>query len=115
MQCVKAIGAENTGIRISPFGRYGGMPEFEGEEQTWLTLGTELSKRKLAYVHLNDQDLPQGGTAMPSGFVEKFRHAYAGVLMIAGTFDKNKADDYLEKNLVDMVAFGRPYIVILIS
>lgn len=106
----EAIGAENTGIRISPFGRYGDMPEFDGEEDTWLALGTELSKRKLAYVHLNDQDVPQGGTTMPSGFVEKFRNSYAGVLMIAGAFDKNKADDYLEKDLVDMVAFGRPYI-----
>lgn len=106
----EAIGAEHTGIRISPFGRYGDMPEFEGEEETWLELGTELAKRDLAYVHLNDQDLPQGGTTMPSGFVEQFRNAYSGLLMIAGAFDKNKAQSYLDKDLVDMVAFGRPYI-----
>jgi N-ethylmaleimide reductase len=105
-----AIGSEHTSIRISPFGRYGDMAAFDGEEETWLELGKELSKRKLAYLHLNDQDLPQGGTTIPAGFVEKFRDAYSGVLMIAGAFDKTKAENYLQKNLVDMVAFGRPYI-----
>ncbi|HEY5715331.1 MAG TPA: alkene reductase [Psychromonas sp.] len=106
----EAIGAEHTGIRISPFGRYGDMKPFEGEEETWLELGHELSKCNLAYVHVNDQDLPEGGTTIPAGFMEKFRDAFAGTLMMAGCFDKAKAQTYLENNLVDMVAFGRPYI-----
>jgi len=105
-----AIGAEHTGIRISPFGRYGDMLEFPEEENTWLTLGKELSKRKLAYVHLNDQDRPEGGTTLPDGFVEKFRAIYDGILMIAGGFDKQKAESYIADGKVDMVAFGRPYI-----
>lgn len=105
-----AIGPEHTGIRISPFGRYGDMPAFDGEEETWLALGKALSERKLAYLHLNDQDTPEGGTTIPEGFVEKFRASYNGVLMIAGAFNQDKAEQYIATGKVDMVAFGRPYI-----
>ena len=80
----EAIGSERTGIRISPFGRFSDMPAFDDEELTWLTLGEELSKRNLAYVHVNNQDVPDGSTTLPQGFIEKFRSAYQGVLMIAG-------------------------------
>ncbi len=105
-----AIGSDRTGIRISPFGRFSDMPAFDDEELTWTTLGQELATRNLAYVHLNNQDVPDGSTTLPDGFVEKFRAAYKGVLMIAGGFDKSSAERYLSTGMVDMVAFGRPYI-----
>lgn len=105
-----AIGAQHTGIRISPFGRYGDMPAFDEEQETWLELGKQLSDRNLAYVHVNDQDLPEGGTTLPQGFIDQFRRDFRGTLMVAGGFDKTKAEDYLQRDLADMVAFGRPYI-----
>lgn len=108
---IDAIGAERTGIRISPFGRFSDMPAFAGEHETWLTLANELSQRKLAYVHLSDQEIPGSDEmTLPDGFVKEFRAAYQGVLMIAGLFDQVRAEHYLEQGLVDMVAFGRPYI-----
>ncbi|NQZ31581.1 MAG: alkene reductase [Oceanospirillaceae bacterium] len=104
-----AIGAERTSIRLAPLGRFAGMTPFNQEQETWLHLAAELSKRDLAYVHLSDQETI-GAQAIPEGFTEKFRAAYNGVLMIAGGFDKEKAEQYLQEGKVDLIAFGRPFI-----
>lgn len=104
-----AIGQDKTGIRLAPFGRLFDMHEFAGEEQTWLHLATALSARKLAYVHLSDQQT-LGQQAIPEGFLKKFRHAFEGVLIIAGGFDKALAEKYLQEGYADLIGFGRPYI-----
>jgi N-ethylmaleimide reductase len=103
------IGTERTGIRLSPFGRYNDMHSFEGEEETWLTLAGELSSRGLAYVHISDQ-ATLGEQAIPEGFVDKFRHAYTGTLILAGGFTRESAQATLDLGRADLIAFGRPFI-----
>lgn len=105
----EAIGASKTGIRLAPFGRLFDMHAFDGEEKTWLLLAQKLSQRSLAYVHLSDQKT-LGQQAIPDGFIEKFRADYKGTLIVAGGFDKKSAEDYLQNNKADLIAFGRPYI-----
>jgi len=105
----EAIGAEKTGIRLAPFGRLFDMHAFEGEEQTWLQLADALNSRQLAYVHLSDQQT-LGAQAIPDGFTDKFRATYTGTLIIAGGFDKQRAEEYLRNDKADLIAFGRPYI-----
>ncbi|ECG8590171.1 alkene reductase [Salmonella enterica subsp. salamae] len=104
-----AIGAGKTGIRLAPFGRLFDMHAFDSEEETWLLLAKKLGQRSLAYVHLSDQKT-LGQQAIPEGFIEKFRAVYPGTLIIAGGFDKAKAEEYLANNKSDLIAFGRPYI-----
>ncbi len=105
----QAIGAGKTGIRLAPFGRLFDMHEFAGEEETWLQLARELGQRSLSYVHLSDQQT-LGEQAIPAGFIDKFRAAYEGTLIIAGGFDKTLAETYLRQGKADLIAFGRPYI-----
>lgn len=105
----KAIGSGKIGIRLAPFGRLFDMHEFNGEEQTWLMLAAKLGERNLAYVHLSDQQ-SLGEQAMPEGFSDKFRQAYRGTLIIAGSFDKQRAEAYLNDNKADFIGFGKPYI-----
>jgi len=104
-----AIGAGKTGIRLAPFGRLFDMHAFDGEEETWLMLADKLSARSLSYVHLSDQQT-LGEQAIPAGFIEKFRAAYSGPLIIAGGFDKQRAETYLQEGKADLIGFGRPYI-----
>lgn len=104
-----AIGAGKTGIRLAPYGRLFDMHAFDGEEETWLLLADKLSARSLSYVHLSDQKT-LGEQAIPAGFIEKFRAAYSGPLIIAGGFDKPRAEAYLLEGKADLIAFGRPYI-----
>ncbi|MDU5425611.1 alkene reductase [Kluyvera cryocrescens] len=104
-----AIGAGKMGIRLAPYGRLFDMHAFDGEEETWLLLADKLSARSLSYVHLSDQKT-LGEQAIPAGFIEKFRAAYSGPLIIAGGFDKPRAEAYLLEGKADLIAFGRPYI-----
>lgn len=104
-----AIGAGKTGIRLAPFGRLFDMHAFEGEEETWLLLADKLSARSLSYVHLSDQQT-LGEQAIPAGFIEKFRAVCSVPLIIAGGFDKQRAETYLQEGKADLIGFGRPYI-----
>lgn len=103
------IGGDRLAIRLSPFGRYNDMHGFDGEEETWLTLAGELGARSLAYVHLGDQ-ATLGAEAMPAGFVDKFRAAYHGTLMLAGGFLDDNGQAALDAGRADLIAIGRPFI-----
>ena len=107
--CIGRIGAERTAIRLSPFGRLHDLGNFDGEEETFLRLARELGKRELAYVHLMDQ-ASRGAKAMPEGFVARFRAAYDGPLILAGGMDLARSNAMIGAGLIDMAAFGVPFI-----
>lgn len=107
--CVTAIGANRVGIRLSPFGRLHDLGDFTGEEETFLHLARELSKRGIAYVHIMDQ-ASRGAPAMPDGFLAKFRAAFSGTLILAGGLDLAKANAMLSEGVIELAAFGAPYI-----
>jgi len=107
--CIAAIGAAKVGIRLSPFGRLHDLGDFEGEEETFLYLACELGKRNIAYVHIMDQ-ASRGAPAMPDGFLARFRAAYGGTLILAGGLDLAKANAMIAGGLIDLAAFGAPYI-----
>lgn len=106
---VAKIGRERTGIRVSPFNRIFDMHAFDGEEETWMALAAELSKRSLAYVHISNRD---GLVASEDGRsrLQKFRDSYEGTLILAGQYTQEEAERDLESGLADLVAFGRPFI-----
>lgn len=107
--CIAAIGAEHVGIRLSPFGRLHELGDFAEEEQTFLHLAKALDTRKIAYVHIMDQ-ASRGAPAMPAGFLEKFRKAWSGTLILAGGLDLTRANSLLAANTIDLAAFGAKYI-----
>ena len=106
--CIVRIGAEHVGIRLSPFGRLHDLGDFEGEEETFLALARALSERGVAFVHIMDQS-SRGAPAMPEGFLQKFRAAYQGVLILAGGMDRQKSDAMLAEGLIDMAGFGAAF------
>ena len=106
---VEKIGAAHPGIRLSPFNRIVDMQAFEGEEETWLALAQALSSRGLAYVHISNRDAivaQHGGKA----FLQRFRQAYKGTLILAGQYTGEQAQTDLQEGLGDLIAFGRPFI-----
>lgn len=106
--CVARIGAERVAIRLSPFGRLHDLGDFEGEEETFLTLASELSKRGLAFIHIMDQ-ASRGAPAMPEGFLAKLRKAFNGVLILAGGLDLETSNRMIGAGLIDIAAFGAPF------
>nr|WP_321462205.1 alkene reductase [uncultured Cohaesibacter sp.] len=107
--CIARIGADRVGIRLSPFGRLHELGDFADEEETFLTLAAELGKRSVAYVHIMDQ-ASRGAPAMPEGFLAKFRKAFDGILILAGGMTAQKANAMLAEGLIDIAAFGVPFI-----
>jgi 2,4-dienoyl-CoA reductase-like NADH-dependent reductase (Old Yellow Enzyme family) len=85
------------------------MHPFDDEAETWLTLAKNLSSRKLAYVHISDQET-LGAQAIPDGFVQRFRDAYQGTLMVAGGYQLENGQAALDEGRADLIAIGRPFI-----
>ncbi|WP_397473725.1 alkene reductase [Pusillimonas sp.] len=106
---VDRIGRERVGFRISPFNRIFDMPAFDGEENTWIALAQELSKRRLAYVHISNRDaLIENEDGRE--FLRRFRRTYTGTLILAGQYTKEDAQQDIREGLADLVAFGRAFI-----
>ena len=106
---LKEVGSKRAGIRLAPFGRFNDMHPFADEGETWLALAAELSKRELAYVHISDQET-LGAQAIPDGFVDQFRKAYDGTLMVAGGYQRENGQEALDVGRADLIAIGRPFL-----
>ena len=105
---VDEIGANRTAIRFAPFLTARGMacPDIL---PTILEAAEVLDAIGVAYLHLVEadwDDAPQ--------FTEEFRAAvrarFHGRIVVAGQYDRAKADWVLEQGYADLVAFGRPFV-----
>ncbi|MEO8161201.1 MAG: alkene reductase [Arenimonas sp.] len=101
-----AIGRERVGIRLSPFNPFNDLAaNYEGEEAELLALVRELSARRIGYLHL----IATPG-AVPPASIDAVRAAFDGVLLLAGDFDRDRADAALAAGRADVIVFGRPFI-----
>jgi len=106
---IDAIGTENTGVRISPNGRFNAIPEDPEMETTFLYLAQQLDQRGIAYLHINDQ-ATFGLPSIPDGFIEKLRASFHGPMMLCGGYDATRAQNAINDGIADLVAFGVPYL-----
>jgi N-ethylmaleimide reductase len=111
------VGASRVGVRISPFSTIGNMPVDDQAEETYRALVRELADRGLAYVHIHDTSYAEGlpGESTPSaqirGFLERVRPDLGGMAMVlAGGLTRDSATGLIDDELIDLAAFGRPYI-----
>lgn len=104
----EAIGAERIGIRLAPFITQRGMDDPESSDAI-LALAAWCETRGIAFIHLAEadwDDAPQ----VPEAFREALRATFSGAIVVAGNYTQQKADKLLNAGLVDLVAFGRPFI-----
>ncbi|WP_018149763.1 N-ethylmaleimide reductase [Leeia oryzae] len=100
--------ADHVGIRISPLGVFNGLTDV-GNDEAALYLVEELAKRKLAYLHISEPDWA-GAPAYTEAFRAEVRKRYPGVIIGAGAYTAEKAEENIRKGYIDAAAFGRPYI-----
>lgn len=102
------VGAGRTAIRLAPFLTARGMacPDIL---PTILAATEYLQNRGIAYLHLVEadwDDAPQ--------FTEEFRQAirvrFTRPIIVAGNYDKSRAEWVLSKGYADLVAFGRSFV-----
>lgn len=101
--------ADRVGIRVSPVGSFQNLDNGPNEEEDALWYIAELAKRKIAYLHMSEPDWA-GGTPYSDAFRQKVRDTFPGVIIGAGAYTVEKADDLISRGLIDAVAFGRDYI-----
>ncbi|MGF6281545.1 alkene reductase [Pseudomonas mandelii] len=111
---VDEVGAERVGVRLTPMGRFMGM----GDETPQATFGHivhSLNQWTLAYLHLVEPAVV--GTVKDENFdprwdeiIGQLRAAWDGVLMIAGGYDPETAEQALIDGRADIIAFGRPFL-----
>jgi N-ethylmaleimide reductase len=102
------IGAARVGIRISPFITQRGMNDPEAPA-TILALIRALGQRGLAYTHIAEADWDDAPLT-PDSFRHDLRAAFAGAIVVAGKYDRTRAEAMLASGLADLIAFGRPFI-----
>ena len=100
---------DRIGIRVSPIGSFQNVDNGPNEEADALYLIEELAKRGIAYLHMSEPDWA-GGKPYTEAFRQKVRERFHGVIIGAGAYTPEKAEDLIGKGLIDAVAFGRDYI-----
>jgi N-ethylmaleimide reductase len=109
-----AVGAERTGIRLSPYGVANDSAEAEPMPLFTYLIG-ELARRRLAYLHLIEPRA--SGTGQAEVFREDqpstaaiFRAAWPTVMIDAGGYTREGAIAAVADGRADAVAFGRFFI-----
>jgi N-ethylmaleimide reductase len=103
------IGADRVGIRLSPYGAFGGMQADADTDALYTKLATELSARKILYIHLVDHSAM--GTPKPKPeLIAAIRKNFKGPIILSGGYDKGRAEADLKEGRGELVAFGRPFL-----
>jgi N-ethylmaleimide reductase len=116
---VREFGPGRVGVRLSPFGVFNSMPVDPLVEETLLYVSEQLGRRGVAYMHLVYELMPAGNmeTAefkkyhVDHAVLAKVRAAFPGaIIWCGGCSSRENAQAALDTGLVDLIAFGRPYI-----
>lgn len=107
-EVIAEIGENKTGVRLSPFIKFKDMDDPE-ILKTFMHACYELNKLDIAYIHLCEADWDDA-PVIPSAFRKELREVFKNTIIATGGYTLEKANDIIEKDLVDIVGFGRYYI-----
>ncbi|MDB4954936.1 MAG: N-ethylmaleimide reductase [Myxococcales bacterium] len=112
--CIGIWGPERVGVRISPLSTFNDIHD-DNPEETFGYVAEHLAEYKLAYLHVINPAATelQKGEPIPER-VEKLlamiRQKFHGMLMLAGGFTHDTAEQWLEAGKADLIAFGRAFL-----
>ena len=106
---VAKIGADRTGMRISPYGAANDTGAFEGVDEFYVSLTKKLADLGLVYIHVVDHSA-MGAPAVSPELKRKIRQTFKGAFILSGGYDATKAQHDLIEDKGDLVAFGRGFI-----
>ena len=113
-EVMAAIGPDRVGIRLSPFGQYGGIRDSNPLELFTFVI-KELDKRGISYLHLIEAKGSEMGLtdelhedAANNAVI--FHGLFHGPLLSAAAYTPESAALAIEKNHADAIAFGRLFI-----
>lgn len=98
-----AVGAERTGVRLSPTNPFQSMRDSD-PAATFGHAAAALGALGIAYLHLMEGD-DAARVLTPA-----LKRAFGGPVIVAGGYDKAKAEQVLAAGTADLVAFGVPFL-----
>jgi N-ethylmaleimide reductase len=108
------IGKDRVGVRLSPHGNLGGLSDSDTLPHFSYVI-SELSRRRLAYLHLIEPRASSAGIADDASVdsannASLFRHLFEGPMITAGGYTPEMGVAAIERGAADAVAFGRMFI-----
>ncbi|WP_397452365.1 alkene reductase [Pseudomonas sp. NA-150] len=102
------VGAERTAIRLAPFLTARGMtcPDIL---PTILEAAEYLQDKGIGYLHLVEADWDDAPVFTES-FRQAIRQRFTRPIIVAGNYDRARAEWVIDKGYADLVAFGRPFV-----
>jgi N-ethylmaleimide reductase len=109
-----AIRPNPLGVRLSPFGQYGGIHDSQAMELFTYVIES-LSQRRIAYIHLiegrgSEIGLADDLHADALNNAQQFRSMFNGPLISAAAYTPATGAETVEKGQADAIAFGRAFI-----
>src|SRR5262245_35321243 len=102
-----AVGAERTGLRISPQNGHNDIAD-SNPHRLFNHVAAALSGTGLAYLHVISGDT--GGAAVPPFHYLAISRLVGGLFMANNGVDKVRANEAIAQGRADLVAFGKPFI-----
>lgn len=102
------IGADKVGLRQAPLTTLMGARD-DNPEETYIAAAKLVNKIGIAYIHIAEADW-EDAPVMSDEFKRMYREAFSGTLIYAGKYNKDRAEEALEKGVADLIAFGRLFL-----
>ena len=104
-----AIGADKTGIRLSPYGMAGGMAAYPEVDETYLELTKALAAIGLVYLHIADH-VAMGNPAIPDAFRADLHKAWPHTMIMGGSLDLASAEAAVNAGKTNLAGMGRAFL-----
>ena len=105
----EAIGKDRVGIRLSPFGVFNDMPQYDALESEYAYLTERLSEIGLLYLHIVDHSA-MGAPQVPDSMKQTMRRLFRGAVILSGGYDAERAQRDIDAGKGDLVAVGRDFL-----
>ncbi|MCL4160932.1 UNVERIFIED_CONTAM: hypothetical protein GTU68_008369 [Idotea baltica] len=105
---IDVIGADKTGIRLSPVNPFNDMKD-SNPQAIFNYVAEALNQSGLAYLHTVEGGIHGGGEADPFDFFA-FRKLFKGKYMANLGYDKSRGNIAIASGHADCVAYGVPFI-----
>ncbi|WP_434952624.1 alkene reductase [Shewanella sp. HL-SH4] len=106
---VERIGADRTGLRLSP-GAYFNMAGDKRDREVFDYLLPQVAKRDIAFVHAGIFDDSMQFDYLGGNISTYLRSVYTGTLVGVGSYTAETGSAAIADNKFDLLAIGRPFI-----
>ena len=106
--------ADRVGVRLSPMGILNDICD-DDPEKTFSCVAKKLNEFGLAYLHVVNSDIAameqkREQELRAQRMLHLIRKKYKRALMLAGGFDRETAEQWLQEGKADLIAFGRKFL-----